>query len=146
MIDPFSSNWFGYCLALFLLTFAHEDVAILATAFARLEHGLPLEWAALCVYTGIVTSDLFIYALGRLQAGEDFRIIEINGAGSEAIHAWDPQLPLHSVSHELFQAQSLMFEIAARNRARGFSPSGLPSFLRSALHQYRLLIRYPPSG
>jgi hypothetical protein len=50
----------------------------------------------------------------RLQADEDFRIIEINEAGSVAIHTWDPQLPLHSVCQELLRAQSLMFEIVIR--------------------------------
>lgn len=87
--------------------------------------------------------DVRFKSIERLQAGEDFRIIEVNGAGSEAIHAWDPQVPLRRAYHELFQAQSLMFEIAARNRARGFPPTGLRDFLGGAVRQHRLLRHYP---
>lgn len=32
--------------------------------------------------------------LDALRAGNGFRIIEVNGAGSEAVHAWDPDLSL----------------------------------------------------
>jgi hypothetical protein len=90
--------------------------------------------------------DIRFESLERLQAGEDFSIIEINGAGSEAIHAWDPEVPLRSVYRELFQAQDQLFEIAARNQARGFKPVSLAVFLQTALRQHRLLGRYPPSG
>ncbi|MCX7250882.1 MAG: VTT domain-containing protein [Burkholderiales bacterium] len=81
-----------------------------------------------------------------LQLGEGFSIIEINGAGSEAIHVWDPELPLRDVYRELFATQDLMFDIAARNRARGYRPIGLFKFLKSALRQQRLIRSYPPSG
>jgi membrane protein DedA with SNARE-associated domain len=90
--------------------------------------------------------DIRFESLERLQSGEGFSIIEINGAGSEAIHIWDPEVPLCRVYRELFQAQDLMFDIAARNRARGFRPVGLVAFLGMAIHQHRLLGRYPPSG
>jgi len=90
--------------------------------------------------------DIRFESLQRLQAGEGFSIIEINGAGSEAIHIWDPELPLRTVYRELFQAQDLMFEIAACNRARGFRPAGVVRFLATAVRQHRLLGRYPPSG
>lgn len=90
--------------------------------------------------------DIRFESIERLQAGEGFSIIEINGAGSEAIHAWDPEAPLRTVYRELFKAQDLMFEIAARNRARGFRPMSLISFLGIALHQHRLVRRYPPSS
>lgn len=87
--------------------------------------------------------DIRFKSIERLQAGEDFRIIEVNGAGSEAIHAWDPQVPLRRAYHELFEAQSLMFEIAARNRASGFAPTGVRAFLGAAIRQHRLLKHYP---
>lgn len=90
--------------------------------------------------------DIRFESLERLLAGEGFSIIEINGAGAEAIHVWDPEVPLRTVYRELFQAQDLMFEIAARNRARGYRPLGLVRFLRLAQRQHRLLGRYPRSG
>jgi hypothetical protein len=90
--------------------------------------------------------DVRFESIERLQAGEDFSIIEINGAGSEAIHAWDPEVPLGRVYRELFDTQSMMFAIAAANRARGFRPVGTFRFLRAAWRQQRMLKRYPPSG
>lgn len=90
--------------------------------------------------------DIRFETLERLQSGEGFTIIEINGAGAEAIHVWDPEAPLRTAYQELFKTQDLMFEIAARNRARGFRPTGLVAFLRMAIRQHNLLGRYPPSG
>jgi hypothetical protein len=88
--------------------------------------------------------DIRFESIERLQSGEAFSVIEINGAGSEAIHAWDPEVPLRTVYRELFKAQDLLFEIAARNRARGFRPMRLKLFFRMAFRQHRLLRRYPP--
>jgi len=90
--------------------------------------------------------DVRFESLERLQAGEGFSIFEVNGAGSEAIHIWDPERSLRWVYREMFDAQSRMFEIAARNRARGFRPMGSLAFLRAFITQHRLLLRYPPSG
>ncbi len=90
--------------------------------------------------------DIRFESLEKLRAGEGFSIIEINGAGAEAIHVWDPEIALGAVYRELFSSQDMMFEIAAKNRARGFKPMGFFSFLAKGLHQHRLLKRYPPSG
>lgn len=90
--------------------------------------------------------DIRFESLERLRAGEGFSIFEINGAGSEAIHIWDPKATLATVYRELFAVQDLLFEIGARNRARGFKPTGPWRFLRMAIRQQRLLARYPPSG
>lgn len=90
--------------------------------------------------------DVRFKSIDRLEAGEDFAIIEINGAGSEAIAVWDPELPVREVYATLFRQQALLFEIADANRARGFRPIGLGAFLRLAHKQRRLIARYPPSG
>lgn len=81
-----------------------------------------------------------------LKKGEGFSIIEINGAGSEAIHAWDPEVPILRLYKELFKSQRLLFKIAAKNRARGYKPDSLVKFLRAALHQNKLINRYPAAG
>jgi membrane protein DedA with SNARE-associated domain len=81
-----------------------------------------------------------------LKAAEDFSIIEINGAGSEPIHAWDPEVSILNLYRELFKTQSLLFKIAAQNRKRGFKPDGLVKFLRAAQKQHRLIKKYPPAG
>jgi hypothetical protein len=82
----------------------------------------------------------------RLREGKDFRIIEINGAGSESISAWDPEMTLWQTYARLLRHQRLMFEIGARNRARGWKPAGLLAVLRAARRQTRLIDRYPPSS
>jgi hypothetical protein len=89
--------------------------------------------------------DVRFAALERLQQGEDFRIIEINGAGSEPISAWDPEMTLGQVYARLLRQQRLLFEIGARNRARGWKPANPYTVLRAAWRQTRLIQRYPPS-
>lgn len=90
--------------------------------------------------------DVRFASVERLQKGEDFRIIEINGAGSEAISAWDPEKTVGQVYAQLLAQQRLMFVIGAANRARGWKPPGLMSMMRAARRQSRLVKRYPPSG
>jgi membrane protein DedA with SNARE-associated domain len=89
--------------------------------------------------------DIRFASAERLQQGEDFRIIEINGAGGESISAWDPDTPLREVYGRLFAHQRMLFEIGARNRARGFRPPGPLAILRAAWRQTRLVNRYPAS-
>ncbi|WP_226582320.1 VTT domain-containing protein [Acuticoccus sediminis] len=90
--------------------------------------------------------DIRFASLDRLEAAEDFRIIEINGAGGEAISVWDPETPLRQVYARLFEHQRLLFEIGAGNRARGWKPAGPLAILNAARHQSRLVARYPPSS
>jgi hypothetical protein len=80
-----------------------------------------------------------------LKSGEGFSIIEVNGAGSEAIHAWDPEVPMLKLYKELFRSQSLLFKIADINRSRGFKPESIATFFGAALHQNRLIKKYPPA-
>jgi membrane protein DedA with SNARE-associated domain len=90
--------------------------------------------------------DVRFASLDRFRQGEDFRIIEINGAGGESINVWDPKMPLGQVYRELFAQQDLLFEIGAMNRARGYRPCGLAEIFKSQWHQHRLIMRYPPSS
>jgi hypothetical protein len=89
--------------------------------------------------------DVRFASVERLRQGEDFRIIEINGAGSEPISAWDPEMTLGQVYARLLTQQRLLFEVGARNRARGWAPAGGLAVLRAAWRQTRLVRRYPPS-
>jgi len=90
--------------------------------------------------------DVLFASIERFRQGEDFRIVEINGAGGESINVWDPAMPIAQVYRELFAQQRLLFDIGARNRARGFQPSGSLAVLRSQWRQYRLIQSYPPSS
>jgi membrane protein DedA with SNARE-associated domain len=80
-----------------------------------------------------------------LMEGKDFSIFEINGSGSEPIHAWDPEVPFFKVYEELFKTQKLMFQIAACNMKRGFQPTSLAEFMKAHSNQSRLLKSYPRS-
>lgn len=81
-----------------------------------------------------------------LRRGEGFTIIEVNGAGSEAIEAWDPELRPQAAFARIFAKQALLFEISAANRRRGFRPIGLRALARLHLRQQALIPRYPPSN
>ncbi|MCW2238652.1 hypothetical protein [Azospirillum canadense] len=90
--------------------------------------------------------DLRFASADRLARGEDFRIIEVNGAGAEAIHVWDPDMGLGQVYADLFHQQSLMFDIAAANRAIGTRPLSLRGLVGYQQKQQRLLCIYPASN
>jgi membrane protein DedA with SNARE-associated domain len=81
-----------------------------------------------------------------LKNAEYFSIIEVNGAGSEPINAWDPEVSFLNLYRELFKAQSLLFRVAAENRKRGFKPDGLIKFIKAARKQTKLIKQYPPAG
>jgi membrane protein DedA with SNARE-associated domain len=89
--------------------------------------------------------DIRFKSLERLKEGEDFQIFEINGAGAEMIHIWDPRMPLREVYRTLFETQAMLFDIAARNRARGFKPITMREFMAVTRKQRHLVGLYPPS-
>jgi hypothetical protein len=78
--------------------------------------------------------------------GEDLNIIEINGAGAEAIQAWDPNVNLFSLYREFFKSYRLLFKIGNLNRARGFKPMTFRAFIKAIRHQNSLISQYPPAG
>ena len=90
--------------------------------------------------------DVRFRSLEELSRAENFAIFEINGAGSEAIHIWDPDRPLSEVYRILFRQQALLFEIGDLNRQRGYEPISVREFFHFQQKQYRLIKQYPPSG
>jgi hypothetical protein len=84
-------------------------------------------------------------SLDQLLAG-DFTIIEVNGAGSEAVHAWDPKFTLREAYCIVFAKQRLLFEIGDMMRRRGHRPIGLAKLAELHLRQQRLIKRYPMSN
>src|SRR3546814_13892186 len=80
-----------------------------------------------------------VEALGR---GEDFQILEVNGASAEAIHIWDPEQTIGETYRVLFAQFRLLYEIGAGNRDRGPRPISLPGFLPLQGQESRLLRRY----
>lgn len=90
--------------------------------------------------------DVKFAQLAELQAGTGFRIIEVNGAGSEAVHAWDPALSLWEAYRIIFRKQRRLFEIGDAMRQLGHSPVGLLHLWRQHRRQQAMLRRYPRSN
>jgi hypothetical protein len=87
--------------------------------------------------------DVRFSSLPALLRGEGFRIIEINGAGSEATHVWDPNTTLRDAWRAQFFHYGAAFRIGAANRARGHRSSGLRSMYKLWRRQKRLMAAYP---
>jgi hypothetical protein len=78
--------------------------------------------------------------------GEDFAIIEYNGAGAEVTHIWDSRTPLFAAWTALCQQFSILFRIGAANRARGAKPESWSDFFRKWRRETALVKRYPATG
>ena len=67
--------------------------------------------------------DVRFASMAALRAGE-FSIIEVNGAGSEAIQFWDPGLPIGAAFAGVFAKQRQIFALGDAMRRRGHRPAG----------------------
>lgn len=77
------------------------------------------------------------------QRGEDFKIIEINGAGGEATHIWDSRTTLREAYATLLRQFSHLYKIGAANRRRGYKPTTLPDLVKAWWHEKSLTKNYP---
>jgi hypothetical protein len=84
--------------------------------------------------------------LESLQRGEGFKIVEINGAGAEATHIWDPDARLFDAYRTLFEQFEILFIIGDANRRAGHAPLGPLRFLKDVLLYRRLSRKYPIAG
>ncbi len=87
--------------------------------------------------------DLRYRDLASLRRGEGFRVIEINGIGSEATHIWDPRTRLVSAYRAQFQHYREAFAIGRAMRRRGHKPVGPLALLALWRRQSRLIASYP---
>ena len=111
--------------------------------------------AALAARVDAIARDMTQFHFGRfdvrfadlaaLREGR-VRIMEVNGAGSEAIEAWDPAFGLWRALKIIFAKQRTLFRIAQANRRRGHQPIGLWRLARLHWMQQKLLDAYPPSN
>jgi hypothetical protein len=90
--------------------------------------------------------DVRFSSLAELREGRGIKIMEINGAGSEAIEAWDPATPLLDALRIIFAKQSLLFKISSAMRKLGHRPVSLRKLASLHFMQQRLLDQYPPSN
>ena len=87
--------------------------------------------------------DLRFASPAALARGEGFRVIEINGTGSEATHVWDPRTRLLDAWRAQFFHYGEAWRIGAANRARGHRPTGIVALWRLWRRQTRLMAAYP---
>jgi hypothetical protein len=107
----------------------------LTAAIERLARALP-EF-----YFGRI--DVRFDSIASLRRGAGFRVIEINGVGSEATHIWDPRTRLLDAWRTQFFHYGSAFRIGAANRRRGFSSSGVRAMYHAWMNQRRLMAIYP---
>jgi hypothetical protein len=81
-------------------------------------------------------------ALGR---GE-FKVLEINGAGSEAIEFFGEDVPFFASYRGVLGKNAMLFALGAQNRARGARPCGWWALQKAFRRQHRLLGMYPESN
>jgi membrane protein DedA with SNARE-associated domain len=89
--------------------------------------------------------DIKFKTIDLLQEASDFQIFEINGAGAEAIHIWDTDMPLFKAYKELFRYQSMLFRISDMNRKNGYKPMGMREFYSFSKQYNDLTNSYPLS-
>jgi len=88
--------------------------------------------------------DLRYASLEDLRAGQNFKIIEFNGSGSEATHIWDPAMTMLAAYKTQFFHYGESFRIGAAIRAmRGLKPTPLLHLATLWRHQKRLMAAYP---
>jgi hypothetical protein len=87
--------------------------------------------------------DIRFESIGALRRGEGFRVIEVNGVGSEATHVWDPRTKLWDAWRDQFYHYGQAYRIGAANRARGERPLDGAGIFRMWRLQKRLMRSYP---
>lgn len=87
--------------------------------------------------------DVRFASIEDLQRGENFKIVEINGAGAEATHIWDRKTTLPEAYKALMQQYKAMWEIGAENAKRGYKPSSLSELVAAYRHETKLWAEYP---
>lgn len=89
--------------------------------------------------------DIKFRDLDALMAGEEFEIIEINGASSESIHIWDRNASLGEAFTTLLQQYRTLFKLGDANRRRGHKAPGIRALWQAWQHENKLVKHYPPN-
>jgi hypothetical protein len=71
-----------------------------------------------------------------IRAGENFKIVELNGASSEATSIYDARNSIFRAYATLFEQWDLVFAIGAANRALGHRPATI-ALLREEWRKYQ---------
>lgn len=89
--------------------------------------------------------DVRFEEFAQLQAGRNFTIVEVNGAGAESTHIWDRGTGLVEAWRALMRQYRWLFEIGHANRARGFPTMPWREFVRAYRREKWLTPQYPPT-
>lgn len=81
----------------------------------------------------------------KLEAGESFKIIELNGALSEPAHIYDPQHSFWKGQSEIFKHLHLMYLICRQHRAKGIRPLSWSEGFRQLKSHFRTMSLYAES-
>lgn len=87
--------------------------------------------------------DLRFASEAELRAGNNFQIIELNGAAAEAASIYDARNSLWSAYRTLFRQWDLVFAIGAENRRRGCAPLTIARCWREWRHYSAIATTYP---
>jgi len=79
----------------------------------------------------------------ELRQGKGFKIIELNGAASEATNIYDSANSLWSAYRTLYRQWQLVYQIGAANRRGGHRPAALLGVLRDWMDFSRRAMEYP---
>jgi hypothetical protein len=90
--------------------------------------------------------DVKFESLAALRDGRGFQIIEVNGSGADAVHAFDPSHSFRQAYRIIFDKQRKLFAISHAMRQRGHRPIGLIGLARLHFRQQRLIKLYPRSN
>jgi len=67
--------------------------------------------------------DIRARSVESFQAGEEFKVLELNGVSAEATHIYDPTISLGEAYRTMFQQWRVAFEIGAEHHRRDASPA-----------------------
>lgn len=87
--------------------------------------------------------DVRFTSMEDLQRGRGFRIVEVNGASSEATHIWDRRTTLWQAYRTLWKQFSLLWKIGHQNRRRGHKALPGPLLLWYLYKEKKLTATYP---
>jgi len=87
--------------------------------------------------------DVRFESIEKLQKGLGFKILEINGASSEATHIWDNNTKLKDVYKTLFYQYKTLFDIGNLNRNAGHNPPGIWKLITAWRAESKLVKQYP---
>ncbi len=116
----------------------HLLTPALSARIDEIAHGLPRFFFG--------RFDIRFRDVESLQRGEGFMIVEVNGAGAEATHIWDPEARLLDAYRTLFDQYKVLFVIGDANRRAGHAPLGPLQFIKDVLLYRRLSRNYPIAG